>query len=176
MTDQSEIELNRGFIQPTQYDITPLSGPVPVGHLEFVDRGFYKIKLVNQKSTESRNVIKSEYKIVFNLQHVPANKFLNVLKHCFTEIFYLIKYNPVVGQGTLFTRICFESECLKGKTLNLKAVPLNREGAKMVLFEIDKVLQSNENFLIDKDLYIRFISVKSDLLTSRLSALNNRVS
>lgn len=162
-----------GFLFPQEYaNIERLIGPVAIDNINYLDRGFYKIKLNNVKTSD--HVIRSEYEIIFNLSAVPGVKFLKVLIHCFEEIFYLIKHNPHVGQGSLFTRIAISSDTLKGKTLNLRAVELNRNGAKMLINEIEKVLQSNDNFFLDKQLYVRFISVKDDELANRLNQLRQQ--
>jgi len=128
----------------------------------FLDRGFYKIKLSNHISNSKFTVYKSDYVVKFFLEDIPPHKLIKVLLHCFIEIFYLLSNNTAVKIGSNGVRVVIESDSLK-TPINLRSIKPTKNGAKILIEEIEKTMQSNDTFLISDSLKITFISTAIDL-------------
>jgi len=142
-------------------NIRRLVRPIYLG-TTFLDRGFYNIKLKNNKVNTKFTIYRSEYCIKFSLEEVPPHKILKVLLYCFQEIFFIIQNNKLSESGSDGIRIVLEANSLKNP-INLRSVNLSKNGAEILIEEIAKTVQSNESLLIDETLKVTFISSKINL-------------
>jgi hypothetical protein len=148
-----------GFIISPKYaNIRRLVLPISVDG-SFLNRGYYRIKLDSYRSNQKYTLYKSVYLIRFDLEDVPPDRLFRVLKFCFEEIFFIVANNSLTERGFNTIRLAVTANTLKNE-INLKHVPLNREGAKKLLNEIQRTIQSNENLAVDKSLRIYFINTK----------------
>jgi len=150
-----------GFILHERFlNLKRLVLPINVND-NWLDRAYYKIRLQNNRISTGRNfnVCLSNYEIQLNFENVPPYKFLKTLKFVFSEVFFIIANNSSVSVGTQHIRLALTAESLK-TPINLQSVELNDIGVKVLLSEIERTVQSNENILIDDTLKIFFCSCK----------------
>jgi hypothetical protein len=154
---------NMGFIlHPDYRNLSKLSKPIIVTN-EWFNRKFYSIRLKEHKASPRLNhfrVFLAGYDIRLHLQNVPPEYVLKALKFCFYEIFYIIKHNTYIESGSQHVRVVLKSDCLKGGSLNLQHIGLDKDGADMLLEEIERTVQSKDTLLIDENLELIFCSSK----------------
>jgi hypothetical protein len=139
-----------------------LRKPIRVSNQAFLDRGYYKIRLKRYRSNTNFSVFISDYIVRFNLEDVPGEYLFRALLFCFLDIFFILKHNSITDQGLSQVRVVLSAPSLKNN-INLKNIALTKAGAGVLLDEIEKTSQSNEHFLLDDDLEVKFISTKIDL-------------
>jgi hypothetical protein len=152
--------------QPFRRGLRRLRLPVRVGSTRFLDRGYYKIRLRRYRSNTAFSVYISDYQVKFNLSIVPGELLFRALLFCFVDIFFILKHNSVTEQGSSGVRVVLSAPSLKNN-INLKNIELTESGARVLVDELEKTAQSNESFLLDDDLEVKFISTKIDLARLR---------
>jgi len=125
----------------------------------WLKRAYYKIRLINVDKTGLRifKTFKLCYEVQFlHLNKLPYEKILPVLRLCLKEIFFIVKNNTICPCSAEKLRIVFDSKSLK-KPINFEPVNLDVEGIDEFLHEIDRNMQSNDNFMLDDVLTLTFL-------------------
>jgi hypothetical protein len=162
-TNSNDDDDNMGFILHPDYRyLQKLTKPIVVTG-EWFNRKLYSIRLKEHSASSKFNrfrIFTAGYDIRLHLQNVPPEFVLKALKFCFHEIFYIIAHNTYVEAGTQYVRVVFKSDCLKGGSLNLRHIGLDKNGAQMLLDEIERTVQSKDSLLTDENLELIFCSSK----------------
>ena len=142
--------------------IAKLSRPLRIGS-KWVDRGIYEIKLqhINKTGLKQFGVYNLAYNIILKLSTIPFEFLLKFLHNIFREIFFIIKHNTLTPDNPDEIRFVLHLDDLN-KAINLNKVTLDSKGVKQLLHDIERNIQSNEQFFINSLIKLQCVCYKKN--------------